>query len=391
MTSERPQPPPHDDGPNISGDRAVYMARAYGDRLPVSSRIHARPRPNGLTPMPAQRLTIIVPTYNRAEHLARLLTALASELAGLEDRVSVVIGDNCSSDETPTLTEAFARSTSGTQVLRHASNVGPEENFCRCLEHAHSPYFWIIGDDDLPRTGFVRALLDLLDRAAPDLVYINSRWSPALTDNEPAQPLRALDAAQVDRQTFARRVNVWTTFISGMVVSREFAAGPALRRFTGTSLVQLGWVLNALDRGERFVHVRSVGVLATLGNSGGYRVLQVFGSNFQRVALDALSGSRTSRRMARAMIARTTLAYLPQLVWHFRQGTLGNFTERESLAEAFSTQVRRSLAYFLLLLPIATWPEPAARIVLRLAGIAARALAVWDGVMARIFGKLARL
>jgi abequosyltransferase len=367
------------------------MARAYHNHLLVSSRIHVRPRPNSLTPMPAQRLTIIVPTYNRAEHLARLLATLASELAGLEGRVSVVIGDNCSTDKTPALTAEFTRSWQATQVLRHPSNLGADGNFCRCLEHAQSPYFWIIGDDDLPRAGFVRALVDLLDRAAPDMVYINSRWSPALADNEPGQPLRALDAVQIDRRTFARRVHVWTTFISGVVVRREFAAGPALRRFTGTSLVQLGWVLNALDRGERFVHVRSVGVLATSGNTGGYRVMQVFGSNFQRVTLEALSGSRMSRRMARAMIARTTLMFLPHLVWQFRLGTLGDFTAKEPLAEALSSQVRRSLAYGLLLQPIAQWPEPAARVVLKLADIAARTVAVWDGLMARTFGKLERM
>lgn len=378
-------------GPNISGDRAVDIAPSQRDRSTVSSCIHARPRPDGLTPMSAQRLTIIVPTYNRAAHLARLLATLATELAGLEGSVSVIIGDNCSTDETPTLTAEFARSWQDTQVLRHPSNLGADENFCRCLEHVQSPYFWIIGDDDLPRTGFVRALADLLDRAAPDLVYINSRWSPALTDNEPGQPLRALDAMQLDRQTFARRVHVWTTFISGVVVRREFAGGAALRRFTGTSLVQLGWVLNALDRGERFVHVRSVGVLATSGNTGGYRVLQVFGSNFQRVTLEALSSSRTSCRTARAMIARTTLLFLPHLVWQYRLGTLGDFTAQEPLAEALSPQVRHSLAYGLLLQPIAEWPEQPARVVLKLADIAARAVAVWDSLTACIYGRSERV
>lgn len=390
MTGEQHQPP-HDDGPNISVDLAGEIAPVQGSLSAVSLRVHARPRQDGLTPMSDQRITIIVPTYNRAAHLDRLLATLATELAGLENRVSVVIGDNCSTDETPALTAEFARSWQDTQVLRHPSNLGAEGNFCRCLEHVQSPYFWIVGDDDLPRAGFVRALVDLLDRAAPDLVYINSRWSPALTDNEPGDPVRALDAIQMDRQTFARRVHVWTTFISGVVVRREFAAGPALRRFTGTSLVQLGWVFNALDRGERFVHVRNVGVLATSGNTGGYRVLQVFGSNFQRVTLEALSGSRTSRSMARAMITRTTMMFLPHLVWQFRLGTLGDFTAKEPLAEALSPQVRRSLAYWLLLRPMAQWPEPAARVVLKLATIAARAVAGWDGLIARMFGKLERV
>ena len=333
-------------------------------------------------------LTIIVPTCNRAQCLRTLLGALISELAGLEGRVMVVIGDNASSDDTPALAAAFAAGWPATLLLRHERNLGPDENFCRCIDRVGSRYFWIIGDDDLPRAGLLRALMHLLVRNAPDLVYMKSLWSPELTDHDPCNSVQALDAVHMDRFTFARRIHVWTTFISGVVVRREFAAGPALRRFAGTSLVQLGWVLNALDRGECFVYVRSVGVLATSGNTGGYRVLQVFGCNFQRITQDALSGSPASRRMARQMIKRTTLMFLPHLIWQFRVGTLGDFTTKEPLAEAMSPQVRRSLAYGLLLQPIAQWPKPAARVVLKLADIAARFVAVWDGLMARIFGKM---
>lgn len=82
---------------------------------------------------------------------------------------------------------------------------------------------------------------------------------------------------------------------------------------------------------------------------------------------------------------------VPHPVWQYRLGTFGDFTANEPLAEALSPQVRRSLAYGLLLRPIAQWPEPAARIVLKLADIAARAVAVWDRLIERIFGKLERV
>lgn len=378
-------------GPNISGDRAVDIAPSHGDRSTVSSCLHARPRPDGLTLMSAQRLTIIVPTYNRAAHLARLLATLATELAGLESRVSVIIGDNCSSDETPTLTAEFARSWQDTQVLRHPSNLGADENFCRCVEQVQSAYFWIIGDDDLPRAGLVHALVHLLTRNAPDLVYMNSRWSPVLTDNDPCNPVQALDAVQMDRLTFARLVHVWTTFISGMVVRRALAPAGALRRFAGTNLVQLGWVFAAMARGERFVHVRTPAVLATAGNTGSYRVLTVFGRHFQRVTNEALAETEQTRSMSRAMVARTSIAFLPHLVWGYREGTLGRFGRDESLAEALAPEVRRSLVYTLLLRPIERGPRVLARLALRFAGFLARVVAAWDAFTARATGSLVKL
>jgi hypothetical protein len=340
--------------------------------------------------MSSRLLTIIIPTFNRAEHLRLLLATLTQELTGLHQRVSVVIGDNASTDDTPQVIQNFCAKVPAI-VLRHATNVGPEENFCRCIEACTSRYFWLFGDDDLPRAGLVGALVQLLERNLPDLVYINSRWSPALTDNDPGNPVQALDAVQMDRMTFSRVVHVWTTFISGMVVRRELAQAGPLRRFTGTSLVQLGWVFGALERGERFVHVRTPAVLATAGNTGSYRVLTVFGRNFQHVAEDALARSEQTRRMARAMVVRTSIAYLPHLVWGYRQGTLGRFGRDESLAEALTPEVRRSLVYALLLRPIERGPHLVARLALRVASVLARGVAAWDTRRALAAGTLVKL
>ncbi len=147
-----------------------------------------------------------------------------------------------------------------------------------------SRFFWIIGDDDMPRAGVVRELLTLLERENPDLVYLNSDWRQALTDNDPHDPVTTLEAASLDRMSFARRVHVWSTFISGMVVNRDryFSRheNASLRRFAGTGLVQLAWVLETLNTGRKFLHVEQRCVLATAGNTGGYAVFHVFGANF---------------------------------------------------------------------------------------------------------------
>ncbi len=88
--------------------------------------------------MPQKLLTIIVPTYNRAECVALLLDALRAEIAPVQDRVDVIVGDNASTDRTAEVTATFAVSCSAGRVLRHAENVGPDENFCRCLDAAAS-------------------------------------------------------------------------------------------------------------------------------------------------------------------------------------------------------------------------------------------------------------
>lgn len=331
-------------------------------------------------------LTIIVPTYNRARHLGMLLDALSVELHGLEDQVVVVIGDNGSSDETPEVTALFADRWEASRVLRHAENLGPEENFCRCIETVETPYFWIIGDDDLPRAGAIPLLINLLCSHDPGLVYLSSRWTPTLSSHEAAGRVIGLRAKLLDQQAFARSVHVWTTFISGVIVKKEFAPNGSLREFTGTSLVQLGWVLGALRDGHRFVYVSEPCVLATSGNSGGYGVLNVFGNNFPRVIREALSSNADQRAMAEEIIRRALIAYLPDLVWSNRQAKAGNFDPKEGIGANLEPQLGSSLAYRWLIRPLSTANPRVAALLLKVAHAASRLTAASDSLRARLGG-----
>lgn len=336
-------------------------------------------------------LTIVVPTYNRAACLGMLLDALTVELRGFEDRVDVVIGDNASGDDTPVVTTAFAGRWATTRVLRHAENLGPDENFCRCVEAVQTPYFWIIGDDDLPRAGAIPALLALLEAEQPDLVYLNSLWTQTISSHYEAGRLQTLQATRMSRRDFARRVHVWTTFISGAIVKRSLAPDASLRQFTGSMLVQLGWILGALRQGQRFIHVASPCVLATSGNSGGYSVLNVFGNNFQRVTREALSSDGEHRVMAEEIIRRASIAFLPDLVWSFRQSKAGNFDRKESIAANLEPQLGSSLAYRWLIRPLSTANPRAAGLLLKVAHAATRLTAASDRLRACLGGGIQAL
>jgi hypothetical protein len=331
-------------------------------------------------------LTIIVPTYNRADCLEVLLQTLRQEMAGLEDRVRVVVGDNASADRTAQVTAAFQAAWPAAQILRHERNVGPDENFCRCIDHVTTPFFWIIGDDDLPRAGALRLLLELLARHQPDLVYLESDWQPQWLDNDPGHPLRALEPLTLDRVAFARRVHVWSTFISGLVINRasflSAHGAQATRRYSDTHLVQLGWVLGQLKTGRRFLLVPQKCVLATQGNTGGYKVLQVFGNNFPRIVADTFG---VGSHLTQIIIRRCTVNFLPELLWGLRFAHVGSFTG-EDPSTALRPQLGQRLGFRLLLLPIARLPRPLARMALGLARWSARMLRLHDQLRERLTG-----
>lgn len=323
-------------------------------------------------------LTIAVPTYNRADHLEALLARLGTEIAGLQGAVEIIVSDNASTDRTADVVAAFRAACPAAKTLRNGVNLGPDGNISQCFRQAESDYLWIVGDDDLPQPGAIRGIVELLRRERPAMVYLDSQWV-ASTAAAGMQPLDAsLRCRTLERDAFARQVHVWLTFISGVVV--ELAGLTAERRnalalrHMGTSLVQLGWVLDALDRGDRFVHVADSCLLATAGNTGGYAVLQTFGANFKRIVLDSLA---SRPRLARAILLRHLVCYLPGLVWGVRRGRLGRFSDEQGW-DVLRAALGRHAAFWLLVAPVARAPEPVAWCALQVGRIASRLLRLAD-------------
>ena len=331
--------------------------------------------------MPDVLLTIIVPTYNRARRLSLLLNHLAQQLKGLDGLVQVIIGDNASTDETPEVIQAFMLKYPSTQVLRHCANLGADENFCRCLDQVSTRFFWIIGDDDLPKHGVVAAVLSFLEKEGADLLYLNSEWGTDICNEKQSEHIKNFPVRTKSREAFAQEVNVWVTFISGLVVNRErlFELNPSLdiRRFSGTCLVQLGWVLPLLMTGSAFKICRQRCVLATSGNSGGYGLFEVFGCKFPNI-LNEICGSNS--RVNYIINRQLQWVHIPRLIRGTRFGKIGAFQEAEILDHL--VMFKGSLAYrvgmrpltqlprrwALLLYAVLMFPTFASRLVTKLSG-----------------------
>lgn len=304
-------------------------------------------------------VTIIIPTFNRSESLSLLLDTLTCELKGIEGYVNVIIGDNASTDHTSAVTNVFLMAYPGALILKHSENLGPDENFCRCIERVQTRFFWMIGDDDLPKAGVIRKIVDFLISEDPDILYLNSEWMPNITSANDGEQVMKLTIKDLSRNDFARQVNVWVTFISGMVVNlerlHELNFELSLRRFTGTNLVQLGWILPLLMSGSRFYMALERCILATSGNTGGYQLLTVFGTKFPAI-LDTVCGPNSTER--HSIVKALAWSYMPGLLWVSRFGRSASFLE-ENLLSALSP-LKSTLAYWVVIWPLAYFPKPLA-------------------------------
>jgi len=95
------------------------------------------------------KLTIAIPTYNRASKLEKQLAWAVNAIDGRWDEVELIVSDNASPDETPAVCDRWkALSHGALRIQRQQSNIGLVRNVLACIEAARGEFVWVVGDDD---------------------------------------------------------------------------------------------------------------------------------------------------------------------------------------------------------------------------------------------------
>jgi len=104
-------------------------------------------------------VSICVPAYNQAHLLA---SALKSALAQTAPVLEILVSDNCSTDETQQVAQAFAQRDVRVRYERTATHLAMPENFTRCLELARGEYIKFLCADDMLEPNCVERLLTIV-------------------------------------------------------------------------------------------------------------------------------------------------------------------------------------------------------------------------------------
>jgi glycosyltransferase involved in cell wall biosynthesis len=329
------------------------------------------------TPQHVPLLTIAIPTYNRAEHLASLLALLESQLATLpqvDANVELLVSDNASTDRTPEVIRdaqlRFASTGARLTTHRHPTNIGADANFVSCYRRARGHFLWICGDDDLIVPGAVAELISHLQNpdgspADIDLIYATSygfRSDPVAEWQ--ADPFRRRFHTIRDPRHFAMVVNIMFTFISGIIVNKarlESLPHEAPEAFLDTNLVQLSWSLPLLLHHRKSIVLWERPVAARIGNAHGYALGEVFGEQLA----STVSRLLPNRPDLSAPILNFALRrWLPSVVIDVRTSAnqnLGLHDATRALRSAYSSNPR----FWIFTWPALTLPLPLAKLYTR--------------------------
>ena len=120
------------------------------------------------------KLSICIPTYNRASHLANCLNSIIVRGLNSNLEFQICVSDNCSTDNTEDVVRN-AQSSIDIKYNKNDRNLGHARNFLNVIAMADGEFVWLIGDDDLLMPYAIESLYKLIDgHPNVDFFYVNS-------------------------------------------------------------------------------------------------------------------------------------------------------------------------------------------------------------------------
>lgn len=120
------------------------------------------------------KLSLCIPTYNRAKHLVNCLQSIFSIDPVYRNQIEICISNNGSSDNTEEVVHSFQEKMP-IVYCKNPINIGIPRNFLNVVSMASGEFAWLLGDDDLLLPETVQRVISLIvSNPDVDFFFANS-------------------------------------------------------------------------------------------------------------------------------------------------------------------------------------------------------------------------
>lgn len=181
------------------------------------------------------KLTIAIPTYNRAIAVDSLICQLFSYIEqGLS--FDIFVCDNASLDSTARVVKKWMGKIPTLSYYRQSKNVGADLNFLTCYMNFTTPYLWLLGDTRIISYNEMRFLLNELDKGYDAFILC-------------CHPLMRLPLKiYTDINDLVSEQGWHITNMASCIISQQFAIVDVYERYLNTNFIQLGGFIEYLSR-----------------------------------------------------------------------------------------------------------------------------------------------
>jgi abequosyltransferase len=188
----------------------------------------------------APRLSLCMPTYNRAAYIGATLESILPQLT---DDVEVVVVDGASPDETGAIVSSFAAREPRIRYERLAAKGGVDRDIDHAVALGHGEYCWIFPDDDLLKPGAIARVLRHT-REGHDLIVVNAEVKgPDLRDRLQARFIDIADDRVYesgDRERLFLDTANYLSYVGGVVIRKDVWMSRDRASYFGSDFVHVG-------------------------------------------------------------------------------------------------------------------------------------------------------
>ena len=221
-------------------------------------------------------LSIAIPTYNRAIPLDRCLKCITDQVDKLDDRIEILVSDNCSPDNTGEIVSKYIGQGHRVRYIRNAVNMGMDFNIAQCYKEATGKFAVAFGDDDILMSGGIDLILKTIQENLDcGVIHVNAYGAK----NQEGTVISFSNPVE-----FVKEVHYDITFITANIINRELIDWDNLLAYRNTFLNHVNLLYEAVFQAPVNVIIRQQLVVgAGIENSEGYNCYEVFGRNFDRI------------------------------------------------------------------------------------------------------------
>ena len=220
------------------------------------------------------KLSLCIPTYNRARFLDETLRSIVGQAT---ENVEIVISDNASEDNTESVVEHYKKIFPRIFYHRQPQNMGADYNYLKVVELAHGEYCWLFGSDDLLHSGAINRILNEIDIGCG--IYLCNR-TECNSDLRPIQNQQWLSQTYNDHLFHFSMKSEWIeyfmaatslgalfSYISAIIFNRKkWNEIRHDRVIIGTNYVHVFQLFSILKKGATLKYISAPLVLCRLDN-----------------------------------------------------------------------------------------------------------------------------
>lgn len=214
------------------------------------------------------KLSICIPTYNRANYLKETLDSIVAQL---DDEVEIAISDNASTDNTEELVSEYQKKYPNIVYYRSNENKGPDRNYYNVIKIARGEFCWLLGSDDLITADAIQRVKDQYIKEIPDLDFV--LVTSEVYDIELKKfYYYSKDELNINEDLYYE--NAYDFFVrffcesglSGYIVRRELWMNADYEKYMDTGLVYLGLLYEYLKPTSKVLVIEKACVIYRSGN-----------------------------------------------------------------------------------------------------------------------------